>query len=220
MYFDTLTTLKSFVQQLNGVSTPITDASGDTCRVHWQQTDPRATLPESVDMETTSIGFALTADLPNPQLIRFPTKIQSPLISNGRRIVRESPHPEPRLLQVMCHIRSEGRLAEADVTKVSLEVRKRLKHRRHLSVPVDLYRDGRIFNIPSLLLVTTTSLNRPDGVVRKVFSYDLVYTLESWILFQDQRTDLRAMETLNMELRRGTTESDSTLVQTLTVQSS
>lgn len=181
----------------SGITT-LRDAGNTPCDVKWMQADPRSATPDSITLTTTQISVGLMAELPNPQLVRFPEKIYSPMLSNLTRIHRTVDHPEARLLQFTVTVRGEGTLAEPNVIVAATEVRRRFRHRSHLKVPTDLYRDGRQFTIPSLVTLTNVTMNRPDGVQRRQFSYDMVYTVDSWILFPDTRQNIRSVEEINL----------------------
>ena len=206
MIFDTFKAVKAIIEGVN----PMQDALKRNCVVRWGQADPRKTVtgkPSDLKYESqTNVSIELINDSDNSALMRFPVEIQDLINLNGRASYVTNPHPEARLLQLMISIRSEGRAADANVMVVRSALAKRLKHKSHLAVTTDIYRDGRQFTIKGLVLLSTATLNKPDGVVRRAFSYDLVYLIESWILFPDERRDVAAAAEINLEFRDLETE--------------
>ena len=193
-------------------SAPIKDALGRDIALRWGQADPRKTSkgnPSDLKYEAeTNVSVELISDTDNPALMRFPVEIGSPVNLNGRPSFRKNPHPEARILTFMVQIRSEGKLAQGNVTTVRRDFAKRWKHKSHLAVSVDIYKDDRKFTIQGQILLSTATLNRPDGLVRRAFSYDLVYTVESWILFPDERRDVAAAAEINIEFKDQDTGDD------------
>lgn len=225
MFLDTCTAVKATVlgttnevpreggvTRVSSNTTPILDASNTECKIRWGQADPRNETPESYRLTETNISIHLVAELPNVQLMRFPERIYSPLKSNLSDIYRSTFHPEARLLQFLIAVRGEGELGEPNCITASSVIRGRLKHRSHIKVSTDLYKDSRPFTVDSLVLLTNVVFIRPDGVQRRSFSYEMTYTVDSWVLFPDSKQDIKQVNTINLLLQN---ESDlSTLQQT------
>lgn len=221
MIFDTLTLIKATLMGTTAVKTAIDktsvnlikDAEGNDVPVRWQQADPRKIPPERTRETNTYISIGLRADLDNLGLMRTGFRIYSPLTHNLTRISRSDIHPEARLLQFQVSVRSEGELAEPNVIKTFTDVRRRLRHRSHIYVKTDIYRDTRIFSIPSHVLIVSTNMSRPDGVVRREFTYDMVYTVDSWILFPETRREYKTVEQINLCLADDNTNETLETIQ-------
>ena len=195
MYFETALAVKAAIVARG----PIKDQRGNDCKYEWARPDPRIVDPTSIKLERdTHISLELTGIGMNPRLSRFPLRIGARVMTNGVAMERSAYHPEAKLMNLLVHVRSEGRLAEANVWTAGMEIQRRLRHKDHLKVPVDVYRDQREYLIPSLVLVSGENLGKPDGIVRKEFSFDIQYTVETWLLFPHSVRDTRIVEQVTL----------------------
>jgi len=178
---------------------PIPDANGRPCPIVMQQADPRQVDPKEIDLTDTQISIGCTAVARRPQNMKYTAQVGSRVNHANAGFARMMDHPEACNVLLNVDVRGEGTLAEASVHLASTAVRRRLRHMSHFDVNVDLYNDGRIYPISTQILRTSENVIRPDGVVRRAFHVAMTYTINSWVLFNEDTRDVKTAEEIELQ---------------------